>query len=120
MREGPWTSITATDRGKLMMRLADLVAENAEQLAEIEVRDNGKLLAEMRGQLKYHPEWWRYFGGLADKIQGAVMPIDKPDMMAFTRHEPVGVVAALTAWNSPLLFVAWKCAAPSLPDAASW
>jgi (Z)-2-((N-methylformamido)methylene)-5-hydroxybutyrolactone dehydrogenase len=65
----------------------------------------------MRGQLNYHPEWWRYFGGLADKIEGAVMPIDKPDMMAFTRHEPVGVVAALTAWNSPLLFVAWKCAA---------
>ena len=51
----------------------------------------------MRGQLNYNPEWWRYFGGLADKIEGAVMPIDKPDMMAFTRHEPVGVVAALTA-----------------------
>jgi aldehyde dehydrogenase (NAD+) len=111
MREGPWARMTATDRGKLMLRLADLVAKNAERLAEIEVRDNGKLLAEMRGQLNYHPEWWRYFGGLADKIEGAVMPIDKPDVMAFTRHEPVGVVAALTAWNSPLLFVAWKCAA---------
>jgi aldehyde dehydrogenase (NAD+) len=111
MRGGPWASATATQRGKLMTRLADLVAENAERLAEIEVRDNGKLLAEMRGQLSYHPEWWRYYGGLADKIQGAVMPIDKPDVMAFTRHEPVGVVAALTAWNSPLLFVAWKCAA---------
>jgi aldehyde dehydrogenase (NAD+) len=111
MRDGPWASITATERGKLLVRLADLVAQNAEHLAEIEVRDNGKLLAEMRGQLNYNPEWWRYFGGLADKIEGAVMPIDKPDMMAFTRHEPVGVVAALTAWNSPLLFVAWKCAA---------
>lgn len=111
LREGPWATMTATARGKLMLRLADLVAANAGQLAEIEVRDNGKLLSEMRGQLNYHPEWWRYFGGLADKIEGAVMPIDKPDMMAFTRHEPVGVVAALTAWNSPLLFVAWKCAA---------
>ena len=111
MRDGPWAKMTATERGKLMLRLADLVAKNAERLAEIEVRDNGKLLAEMRGQLNYHPEWWRYFGGLADKVEGAVMPIDKPDMMAFTRHEPVGVVAALTAWNSPLLFVAWKCAA---------
>ena len=89
---------------------ADLVAANADRLAEIEVRDNGKLLAEMRGQLVYHPEWWRYFGGLADKIEGAVVPIDKPDTFAFTRHEPMGVVAALTAWNSPLLFVAWKCA----------
>jgi (Z)-2-((N-methylformamido)methylene)-5-hydroxybutyrolactone dehydrogenase len=111
LREGPWATMTASNRGKLMNRLADLVAANAERLAEVEVHDNGKLMSEMRGQLNYHPEWWRYFGGLADKIEGAVMPIDRPDMMAFTRHEPVGVVAALTAWNSPLLFVAWKCAA---------
>jgi acyl-CoA reductase-like NAD-dependent aldehyde dehydrogenase len=111
MRDGPWPAMNASTRGRLMHRLADLVAANAERLAEIEVRDNGKLLAEMLGQVRYHPEWWRYFGGLADKIEGAVVPIDKPDMFAFTRHEPVGVVAALTAWNSPLLFVAWKCAA---------
>jgi (Z)-2-((N-methylformamido)methylene)-5-hydroxybutyrolactone dehydrogenase len=111
LRVGPWATMTASNRGKLMNKLADLVAANAERLAEVEVRDNGKLMTEMRGQLNYHPEWWRYFGGLADKIEGAVMPIDRPDMMAFTRHEPVGVVAALTAWNSPLLFVAWKCAA---------
>jgi acyl-CoA reductase-like NAD-dependent aldehyde dehydrogenase len=110
MSSGPWASMSATQRGKLMHKLAELVVANAERLAEIEVRDNGKLLAEMRGQLNYHPEWWRYFGGLADKIEGAVMPIDKPDMMAFTRKEPVGVVGALTAWNSPLLFIAWKCA----------
>jgi aldehyde dehydrogenase (NAD+) len=109
--QGPFAALTASARGRLMHKLADLVAANAERLAEIEVRDNGKLMSEMRGQLNYHPEWWRYFGGLADKIEGAVMPIDKPDVMAFTRHEPVGVVAALTAWNSPLLFVAWKCAA---------
>ena len=82
--------MTASARGKLMLRLADLVAANAERLAEIEVRDNGKLMAEMLGQLRYHPEWWRYFGGLADKVEGAVMPIDKPEMFAFTRHEPDG------------------------------
>jgi aldehyde dehydrogenase (NAD+) len=111
MHDGPWARSTPSARGKLMVRLADIIAENAERLAEIEVRDNGKLLAEMLGQLRYNPEWWRYFGGLADKIEGAVVPIDKPDMFAFTRHEPVGVVAALTAWNSPLLFIAWKCAA---------
>ena len=110
MREGPWSKTTATERGRLMLRLADLVAQNAERLAELEVRDNGKLIAEMRGQLNYHPEWWRYFGGLADKVEGRVMPIDKPDIFAFSRQEPVGVVGALTAWNSPLLFVAWKCA----------
>ncbi len=111
MKSGPWATMSATQRGKLLVKLSELIAQNADRLAEIEVRDNGKLLTEMRGQMAYQPEWWRYFGGLADKIEGAVMPLDKPDMMGFTRHEPVGVVAALTAWNSPLLFVAWKCAA---------
>jgi aldehyde dehydrogenase (NAD+) len=110
MAEGPYSKMTATERGKMMLRLADLVTKHAERLAEIEVQDNGKLIAEMRGQMNYHPEWWRYYGGLADKVEGAVMPIDKPDIFAFTRHEPVGVVGALTAWNSPLLFIAWKCA----------
>ncbi len=110
MTEGPYATMTPTQRGKLMLRLADLVAANAQRLAETEVRDNGKLFSEMKGQLDYHPEWWRYYGGLADKLEGAVMPIDKPDHFAFTTHEPVGVVGALTAWNSPLLFVAWKCA----------
>lgn len=110
MQEGPWGGMTASQRGKLMVRLADLVEQNAERLAQIEVRDNGKLLAEMRSQLAYHPEWWRYYGGLADKVEGRVMPIDKPDMFAFSRSEPVGVVGAITAWNSPLLFIAWKCA----------
>ncbi|MFA7506413.1 MAG: aldehyde dehydrogenase [Burkholderiaceae bacterium] len=110
MTEGPFATMTATQRGKLMLKLADLVAANAQQLAEVEVRDNGKLYSEMKGQLDYHPEWWRYYGGLADKIEGAVMPIDKPDHFGFTTHEPIGVVGALTAWNSPLLFVAWKCA----------
>jgi aldehyde dehydrogenase (NAD+) len=110
MSSGPYASMTATERGKMMLRLADLVAANAQRLAEIEVRDNGKLLSEMRGQLNYHPEWWRYFGGIADKLEGGVVPIDKPDHFAFTTHEPVGVVGALTAWNSPLLFIAWKCA----------
>lgn len=110
MREGPWSKMIASERGKLMNRLADLVEKNAQRLAEIEVRDNGKLLAEMRAQVNYHPEWWRYYGGLADKVEGRVMPIDKPNMFAFSRSEPVGVVGAITAWNSPLLFIAWKCA----------
>ena len=93
-----------------MRRLGDLVAANAERLAALEVQDNGKLYTEMLSQMKYHPEWWYYYGGLADKLEGTMVPIDKPDMLAFTSHEPVGVVAAITAWNSPLLFVAFKCA----------
>ncbi|SFI79188.1 aldehyde dehydrogenase [Albimonas pacifica] len=111
MEEGPWATMSPSARGKLMRRLGDLVAQNARALAEVEVRDNGKLMSEMLGQLNYHPEWWYYYAGLADKIEGGVVPIDKPGHFAFTDHEPVGVVGCLTAWNSPLLFVAWKCAA---------
>ena len=107
---GAWPKMTATQRGHLLRKLGDLIAERAESLAQTEVRDNGKLLAEMGMQLKYVPQWYYYFGGLADKIEGAVTPIDKPDHFHFTRHEPLGVVAAITPWNSPLLLAAWKLA----------
>jgi len=110
LESGPWSGMLASHRARLMRKLGDLVAQNADRLAEIEVRDNGKLFSEMAGQLRYHPEWWYYYAGLADKIEGSVVPIDKPDHLAFTMHEPVGVVGAITAWNSPLLFIAWKCA----------
>jgi aldehyde dehydrogenase (NAD+) len=118
MTGGPWARMTPSARAKCMHKLGDLVAANAERLAAIEVRDNGKLMSEMLGQMRYHPEWWHYFAGLADKIEGAVVPIDKPDLFTFTMHEPVGVVGALTAWNSPLLFIAWKCA-PALAAGCS-
>jgi len=111
LQEGPWATMNGSQRARLMNKLADLVEQNIDRLAELEVKDNGKLIAEMKGQVTYHPSWWRYFAGLADKIEGRVVPIDKPEHFAFTRREPIGVVAAITAWNSPLLFVAWKCAA---------
>ncbi|MEM6487945.1 MAG: aldehyde dehydrogenase [Pseudomonadota bacterium] len=118
MTTGPFARMTPTERGKMMRRLGDLVVQHGARLAEIEVRDNGKLIAEMAAQLKYHPEWWWYYAGLADKMEGSVVPIDKPDHLAFTVHEPVGVVGALTAWNSPLMFVAWK-AAPAIAAGCS-
>ncbi|MCK8786612.1 aldehyde dehydrogenase [Roseomonas sp. NAR14] len=107
---GAWPALSATARGKLLRRLGDLIARDADKLAAIEVRDNGKLLAEMGGQLRYIPEWFHYYGGLADKIEGGVLPMDKPEMFAFTKHEPLGVVVAITPWNSPLLLLAWKLA----------
>ena len=107
---GVWPKLNATQRGQLLRRLGDLVAENAEHLAELEVRDNGKLYAEMSMQLKYVPQWYYYFGGLADKIEGRVLPIDKPDHFTFTSREPLGVVVAIVPWNSPLLLTAWKLA----------
>ncbi|WP_405123659.1 aldehyde dehydrogenase [Pseudomonas sp. M20] len=110
MTSGPWASMSATERGKIMRRIGDLTLENADRLAELEVRDNGKLLAEMRGAISNVAEIWYYYAGLADKIQGSVMPIEKEGIVAMTTREPVGVVLALTAWNAPLNFLALKCA----------
>lgn len=107
---GAWPALTATQRGALLRRLADLIARDAAALAETEVRDNGKLLAEMQGQLNYLPQWFHYFGGLADKIEGRVIPLDKKGYFNFTRREPLGVVVAITPWNSPLLLLGWKIA----------
>ncbi|MEK9866249.1 MAG: aldehyde dehydrogenase [Betaproteobacteria bacterium] len=107
---GDWPELTASQRGMLVHRLGDLIARDAKKLAEFEVQDNGKLIAEMQGQVNYVPQWYYYFGGLADKIEGSVIPLDKKGYFNFTRHEPLGVVAAITAWNSPLLLLAWKLA----------
>ncbi|MEC9369476.1 MAG: aldehyde dehydrogenase [Pseudomonadota bacterium] len=107
---GPWSKTTATSRGRLMRKLGDLIARDAEKLAQVEVRDNGKLIAEMLAQCKYLPEWYYYYGGLADKIQGAVIPSDKPDTFNYTLREPIGVCAMITPWNSPLMLTAWKLA----------
>lgn len=107
---GPWGSMSATARGALMRKLGDLIARDGQRLAEIEVRDNGKILAEMRAQMAYLPEPYYYFGGLADKVEGAVPPIGRPGYFGYTRLEPVGVVAAITPWNSPLLLAASKIA----------
>ena len=108
--EGPWPQMTASQRGAALRKLGDLVARNADRLAELEVLDNGKLIAEMRAQLNYAPQWYYYFGGLADKIEGRVLPLDKKGYFSFTRYEPLGVVVAITPWNSPLLLTAWKLA----------
>lgn len=108
MTEGPWAKLTATQRSKLIHRLGDLVAEHADAMAEVETTDTGKLLRETRGQIKYVAEYYHYFAGLADKIEGATLPIDKPDMLVMTLREPIGVVAAIIPWNSQLFLAAGK------------
>ncbi len=107
-RTGEWSRLNPTERGALMRRVGDLIAENADFLADCEVRDNGKLRAEMLSQVKYLPQWFYYYGGLADKIEGAVIPSDKPGVFNYTLHEPLGVCVAIAAWNSPLLLATWK------------
>src|SRR5690606_10812839 len=85
-------------------------AREADNLAELEVRDGGKLMREMSGQMKGLPEYYYYYAGLADKLEGSVVPTDKSNFLVYTTHEPVGVVAAITPWNSPLLLLTWKMA----------
>ena len=107
---GEWPKLNASKRGALLRTLADLIGGQAKTLAEIEVRDNGKLYAEMSAQTAYMAQWYYYYGGLADKVEGHVIPSDKPDTFNFTRYEPLGVIAAIIPWNSPLLLLAWKLA----------
>lgn len=107
---GPWSKLSARDRGKLLRKLGDLIAENAEHLARVESTDNGKLHREMLAQAKYLPEWFYYFAGAADKLQGDVIPSERPNFFIYTRHEPIGVVAAVTPWNSPVLLLGFKLA----------
>ncbi len=107
---GPWAEMRPTARGKLLVKLAEIIEREAERLGELEVRDNGKLIAEMGTQTRYLAEWYRYYGGLADKVEGAVLPSDRPGIFNYTKHEPLGVVAMITPWNSPLLLLAWKLA----------
>ena len=103
-----WAGMTASARGKLLLRLADLIAENAQTLAELETRDTGKIIRETSAQVAYVADYYRYYAGLADKIEGAHLPIDKPDMEVWLRREPVGVVAAIVPWNSQLFLAAVK------------
>lgn len=108
--ENVWGVMKPTERGKYLVRLAEIIERESVRLGELEVKDNGKLLAEMGSQTKYIAEWYRYYGGLADKVEGAVIPIDKDNMFNFTTYEPYGVVGLITPWNSPLLLVAYKLA----------
>src|ERR1700734_3852457 len=101
---GPWGQLTGFGRARLMRRRAELIA-----------RDTGKLLREMRGQLGSIPDWFYYFSGLADKLEGSTIPADKPNFLVYTRREPAGVVAAIVPWNSPPLLLCWKLAPALAP-----
>ena len=100
--------MTATARGKLLYKLAELVARDASIIAELETRDTGKVIRETKAVTGYVAEYYRYFAGLADKIEGATFPIDKPDLEVSTRREPLGVVAAIVPWNSQMFLTATK------------
>lgn len=105
-----WRGLTASARGALLRRLADLVAEHVDEIAALETQDNGKLIRETRGATGYVPQFLHYAAGAADKLEGATLPIDKRDMFAYTVREPLGVVAAIVPWNNPLYLTIIKLA----------
>jgi acyl-CoA reductase-like NAD-dependent aldehyde dehydrogenase len=108
-----WRALAASDRGLLLFRLADAIAADADRIGMLETRDNGKLLKEMQVQLQLVPKWLRYFAGMADKVQGATIPLDRLSVLNYTLPEPLGVVAIITPWNSPV-FLTMMAAAPAL------
>ena len=106
--DGTWGQMTATERGKCLGRLGNLLAENSELIGRTETRDTGKIFKETRWQATYIAEYLHFYAGAADKIQGETLPIDKPDMFVFTAREPLGVIAAVIPWNSQIFLSAVK------------
>jgi len=105
---GPWSRMNASDRGRLMNKLADAIEANREELATLESLDNGKPYADsLNIDLPLTVKCYRYYAGWADKVQGKTIPIDGA-YFCYTRHEPVGVVGQIIPWNFPLLMQAWK------------
>jgi acyl-CoA reductase-like NAD-dependent aldehyde dehydrogenase len=108
--EKTWGNLHPTERGKYLRAIADQLRQNAEHLGRIETIDTGKLYRETKTQANYIAEYYDYFAGLADKVEGTVVPIDKPNMQVTTVRIPIGVVAAIIPWNSQMLLTAVKLA----------
>ena len=108
---GPWGKMNPSERGRILHKLGDALVANAEMLADIETTDNGKRTVDILPGLKtWLADSFYYYAGLADKIEGSVIPVDAPNILNYTRYEPFGPVACITAWNSPLLVAIWKIA----------
>src|ERR1700692_5104154 len=106
--KGAWRKMTASQRGNLMFKLADLIEKNLDELAQLEALDNGKPYSVARvADLPLTIACYRYYAGWADKLQGKTIPVNG-NYFTYTKHEPVGVVAQIIPWNFPLLMQAWK------------
>lgn len=112
-KTGPWSKLSPTRRGRLLMRWGDKIGENADRIGRMETEQNGKLFAEMRSQARAVTDWLYYFGGLADKVEGNVVPLDRLSVLNYTLREPFGVVGVITPWNSPT-FLTIMAVAPAL------
>ena len=108
--DGSWSKLHPKERAKFLRNLGDQLRKNAEHLGKIETIDTGKLYKEIKSQAVYIAEYYDYYAGLADKVEGTVVPIDKPDMQVTTTRMPIGVIAAIIPWNSQMLLTAVKLA----------
>ncbi len=108
---GSWPKLTPSQRGRLLLKLADLIEQNAEELAQLETLDNGKPIRYSRaGDVPLTADHFRYFAGWATKLEGETIPVSIPNMFTYTLREPVGVVGQIIPWNFPLQMAAWKLA----------
>ena len=107
---GSWSKLHPKERSKFLRNIGNQLRENAEHLGKVETIDTGKLFKEIKSQAIYIAEYYDYYAGLADKVEGTVVPIDKPDMQVITTRIPIGVIAAIIPWNSQTLLTAVKLA----------
>ena len=108
--DGPWATMAAAERARLMRRLGELLTRDAELLGQVETRDNGKIIRETSAQAKGLQGYYDFFAGMADKIGGEQLPSPSPNFLVYTEREPIGVVGAIVPWNSPLALLTWKLA----------
>ncbi len=108
--DGPWPQMPAAERARLMRRLGEILTRDADELAAIETRDNGKIIRETSAQARSLQSYYDFFAGLADKIAGEQIPSPSPNFLVYTERVPVGVVGAIIPWNSPLQLLTWKLA----------
>ena len=108
--EGEWPKLLPKERARYLRMIGDKLRENAEHLGKIETIDTGKLYRETYKQANYIAEYYDYYAGLADKVEGTVLPIDKPNIQAITTRIPIGVIAAIVPWNSQMFLTATKLA----------
>ncbi|MDB5519450.1 MAG: carnitine dehydratase [Tardiphaga sp.] len=106
--EQSWRHTTGLERAGMMNRLADLLEASANDMAVLESTDNGKVIRETKGQMVFAARIYRFFAGYADKIWGKVIPLDQKNVFDYATYEPLGVIALITAWNSPMALLANK------------
>ena len=109
-KESGWPGMAPSKRGAVLRRIGDVFSNKVERLAEVETYENGKSISDTLAQVRSLPEWFYYYGGLIDKIEGRVIPVDQEQIFNYTKYEPLGVVVAITPWNSPLMLTCWKLA----------